>query len=437
MRPYRSHRIWELGWALFLVSRATLGAGLDLGLKSIAHFSNATACANFDREVSKSGHLWILLFKKTYCPWCADFDFEWQAAALDLRSAPRVRMGEVDMHKCPQIAARYGARSAPTTVLATRDASETYTGSRTAQGLVAAARQALSRWRVALVGDLDPLVPITVVDYASLDPVLLVPDNCRPEAWVLQVSRQWPPSPSLLTLSSSLGVRAAFAVHEPNLLARLEELALSFSSSEGAPSDESFLLFGSRPLGTALGTALGTSLEAPACTSLDTGAEAVAEGGCAEWVVLAHALYHRMAPAADGKVAGVWQRGHTFLAACDTSGGGGSGLAGDPGCAWLRTCRGAATYVTRLGPISEAGQVPDVRVQLHTSAARPIERISMQPGPTPGTGAPALAQAPGGEVGGFSAAAVGFTDGREFTGRRRVRIADALGEWLHRGDTGG
>ena len=26
----------------------------------------------------QSGHLWLLLFKKPYCPWCADFDFEWQ-----------------------------------------------------------------------------------------------------------------------------------------------------------------------------------------------------------------------------------------------------------------------------------------------------------------------------------------------------------------------
>jgi len=38
-----------------------------------------------------SGHLWLLLFKKPYCPWCADFDFEWQTAAYDLRTAPRVR----------------------------------------------------------------------------------------------------------------------------------------------------------------------------------------------------------------------------------------------------------------------------------------------------------------------------------------------------------
>jgi hypothetical protein len=62
-----------------------------------------SACQNFEEVVVASGHLWLLLFKKPYCPWCADFDFEWQTAAYDLRAAPRVRLGEVNMRACPEV----------------------------------------------------------------------------------------------------------------------------------------------------------------------------------------------------------------------------------------------------------------------------------------------------------------------------------------------
>ena len=60
-----------------------------MGINTIPPFY-VLACAGFDEFVVRSGHLWLLLFKKPYCPWCAEFDFEWQAAAFDLRTAPRV-----------------------------------------------------------------------------------------------------------------------------------------------------------------------------------------------------------------------------------------------------------------------------------------------------------------------------------------------------------
>mmetsp|Transcript_625 Transcript_625/g.787 ORF Transcript_625/g.787 Transcript_625/m.787 type:complete len:151 (-) Transcript_625:255-707(-) len=74
-------------WVISSLEALTIPSGVG---EDFVIFPGNTECAEFEKTVTNSGHLWLLLFKKAYCPWCKEFDFEWQAASYDMRSSPRV-----------------------------------------------------------------------------------------------------------------------------------------------------------------------------------------------------------------------------------------------------------------------------------------------------------------------------------------------------------
>ena len=337
------------------------------------------SCEAFTTRMENSSRLLITLFTKSYCPHCVELkNWEWQYLAMEIESAPRVDIVEVDMLRCSGVARSLEVQAAPTIVLIHKASYSHYTGQRTAQGILGAAQRAITKFKVP-VAIFDPLVPIWMLSSATADLILHARHGARP--FLVQVSAKWPPSRSLLDvkerLRGSTEIELAF-VH----FADTRLISLLGTSKKGF-----YLFYASRPASLpnlhehgSSGVKVAGNIGAGGAVILSN--EKSEKQECVPWLVDVHSLNFRDAPStSSGAILGQWAAGMRFSGTCVDL----------DECAWLKMCADdmeSAAAVDHLGSAFETGQMSfyatrtgtDGSLRIVAGIQREKEQIRMLPG---------------------------------------------------------
>ena len=343
------------------VATATSGPGVA----TPARFPEDFDCNEWSFIITQNERqVWLVLFKKTYCPHCQSMDWDWQMSIADLKAAPHVRVAEVQMNRCPALASAFSVDHAPTVLTINGKHSELYTGARSTQGFVGAVQRSIAKWKLPM-SYVDRSRPVHMLSSTTIDPVLET--NNLP--WVLQVSARWPPSPSLLDPRlASLGVRSAFAAHSDTKLMSLLSLKHLKPGFYWLPPKMNLLL--DSEAATQEFSPTGFDL-APAAT-VDAAA-AFESPPCREFEVNVRMLNVRRSPSLHGEIIGQWTARTLFLGTCasDTS--------VDSSCPWLMTCANststddaAPSFVTRVGEDGSS-------IRIRPSSLREKQEIALTP----------------------------------------------------------